>query len=279
MVVDYDSVFANYVKFPTIAYLLGQEWLDAQRKEDSERMHPLTQILWSAGNIDRAKLDFERVRAENLRQRSEDVGMLEKWLRIIVIPLQYRNIFTLEHLDSSLNKLPKDSLVPAYRKEIRNGEQFWDVYSEIECAAYASKSHNVELKPKVGGRVIDFRMKIDSSEVLVEVRAARHPVTGFGGDKVPHILQEKAHQFDGLRRDDKTPCVLILDASGSAIEPRLQKPSPDSIPPQISGVLIYKMDFGWDGKAHCLEKFLVENKRAKNALGDFDVSFDELLPK
>lgn len=278
--IDYDVVLTNCAKFHNIAHVINQSWVDGnvERRRDSKCTHPLVELLWCAGNIEQGRVDFEKVRANRLEPPPTEMGFLEKELRLIVIPLQHRAIFTLEHLDYSLSQLPAASLVSAYRKELRNPTQFWDAYSEIECAACVSKlRYPLGLKAKIGGRVIDFKILVNDSAVLVEVRAARPPPARFAGDKVPRIIKEKAKQFRGLPRQDKTSCVLIIDASGSAIEPSLQKPSPDSIPPEISAVLIYKMDFGWDGKPHCREKVLVENRRPKNALGSLAEPVYELI--
>jgi len=244
---------------------MNENWPLNVRRKDPKRTHPLLEILWAAGDIEQGKVAFEVVRGERFYSHAGD-GYLERALRRIVIPLRYRSIFTLEYLNSSLGRLKGDSRILRYRKELQNYDQFWDAYSEIECATIASKTFRVELKPRVG----DLKVTVNDTPVLIEVRAARPPSfrsSGFRGSKVPQMLIEKSKQLGRLPTNDRTPCVLIIDASGSVIEAELEIPDEDSIPEPISAVLIYKMDFGWDGKSHLNSMEFVENNSAKNPLG------------
>jgi hypothetical protein len=186
---------------------MNESWPKRETRKSAKRAHPLVELLWAAGNIEQSKVEFEKLRADRLRPTSSEMGFLERALRIVVIPLRYRCILTLDYLDSLLGQLQETSDLLCFRKELQNRNQFWDAYSEIECAALASKSYPIELKPKISGRVIDLKVSINDTPILIEVRSARPPSSGFAKSKIPNILKEKAVQFSTLPRRNKTPCL------------------------------------------------------------------------
>jgi hypothetical protein len=276
MAVDWKLVAANYANLKHVADVMSPQWLERMRKKNCVH-HPLIELLSIADDVDQARLDFERARSEI--QSSQDIhlsGSLENQLKLVVIPPRMQRILALEHLDSCLGQLFKNSDPLCYRKEIENEPQFWDVYSEIECAANTSKSNSIELKPKAGGRRLDYRLSRDGLAVLVEVRATKLPLAlrrsaAFVKDRIPNILRKEAKQFQGLPKHDKTPCVLIIDTSGSEIDSVVSTPDADAIPSQISAVLLYKMDFWWDAIPHYWNRVHVINEKAKRPISDSSV--------
>lgn len=277
--IDYNLVETNFKKLPNLAGFMNPGWLPRMRTQ-SNTTHPLILLLW------RAEPDMKKVNTKLELARQEN-DILRKSLILLSVKALLTPSCCLIHLDSMLGAIDsRDPRKLSYKQSLENSEDFWPTYREIECAGLLSSKFKIQLKPKLGGNELDIKLLLNGESVLVEVRSTQtsskleHSVDPiFLANRVPGILTTEADQIAALPPDDKTPCLVILECSGSDIDEHdtanavlgslavrfaVQEPNipswtirqPDEIhhrEPQtdcISAVLMYKCDFDSDDQPH-----------------------------
>lgn len=295
---DFQIIFKNSGKFPTIYDFFGGKWFTRMEKERNQ-FHPLLACL-SIPSPDPKEFSAE-VKAFN-----EETDGLKRHLRSLKIKNMISPLAFLEYLEEMLWLIvSKSKKLKDLRAGLRNEDQFWETISEVEVVSSFIRDYTVEIAPELNGKKLDVKVELNEVCLLVEVispnmfkplRYLTGKAIGIKNRARDKIFDEFKTHFKGMKIED-SPIVIVIDIlrseiNYSSIEEYLKGTSQltmlfakesgelvRSIPSRaedsmhlleektdiLSGIIPYKTFLGKDSKFHREGKVML-NPYSKNPL-------------
>lgn len=239
--IDFTVIGHNLDFYPNIRDFLGEKWLRKMQREQN-KTHPLLVYL-ADSMMDPAILEH----------KTQEVMALEGTARKIEayrLADSMRNRSLLIHLESEICLIKGNSFLRSIKAGLREEQQFWKVFSEIDVLSRLSQTFSLQIGPpleiqenyKTRIKHPDFGLTFDGKDTYIEVISPEMfpPLRYFHNAGIPNrvrgkITDEIKHHFKGM----KTPkdVLIIVDLASSELRY-------DSIQDYVQGELqfVFKMN-------------------------------------
>lgn len=219
--IDFNVIMRNLRLFPNIRDFLGEKWLRKMQREQN-KTHPLlvylTDPLLDPQEIERKITQINTLEG-TVRKREE-----------FRVSDSIRNRSLLSHLEKEIGEIKISPSLKNMREALRQEEQFWKVFSEIDVRSRLAQDFCLEIAPpleiqdgdKTKIKHPDFGMKFEGNEVYIEVISPDMfpPLRYFHNAGIPNrvrnkITDEIKHHFKGMKIPKDV--IVIVDLASSEL--------------------------------------------------------------
>jgi hypothetical protein len=220
---DYGKIWENLERLPNIKSYLGEKWIRRMEREQN-KTHPL--LIYLAEDL--LNSDEYLKKTEEIKNLTDMVERQREVWRAFGSVERYA---LLSHLDQELKVIGDQPNIGQIKDALRNEEQFWKVFSEIDVIARLGQSFKVEISPKIAvaedGRTRvkhpDLEVTVNSFQFFIEVISPEmfKPLRYFRSAAIPNRLRSKVTEelrkhFMGMEID--RDIVLVVDMGSSEID-------------------------------------------------------------
>lgn len=215
---DYDTIKKNLECLPNIKNLFGESWF-AQMETENNNTHPILRVLAQPFKT-----------PEKVAKAINDIGTAppehKSWMifrsRTMLSTMMY-----LENIEKNLHNFRNRGFSMIHcRDGFKNEEQFQATLSELNFGFPFLAGFTVEPEPDVGGKVLDYKITIDSIPIFVEVISPEMVkqmelltgvMTGIKNRVKSKIYDEYKEQLIQLSSQNH-PVVVAVDVGNSEID-------------------------------------------------------------
>jgi hypothetical protein len=217
--IDFKIIRRNIDQFPQIRGFLGEKWLNKMER-DQNTTHPL--LVFLADPL----LDEHKMR----RGTREAVSSTSRKMQELEIVDSMRNRSLLLHLDDAISSIKDDQSLKKMKDALRQEEQFWKVFSEIDVRSRLAAHFNLAIEPpleivedgQTKTKHPDFGLTFEGKEIYLEVISPEMfpPLRYFNSAGIPNRVRDKItdeikHHFKGMLIPKDV--IIIVDLASSEL--------------------------------------------------------------